>query len=78
MFPDRGVEGGAEGVINVGMLAGGLAVGVEASGGGGEPEGMSGDTKPLGVLDMMGAVARGGGQAREKVPNFLLGLGLEH
>ena len=48
-----GMEGGAEAVINVGMLAGGLAVGVEASGGGGEPEGMSGDTKPLGVVDMM-------------------------
>ena len=47
------MEGGAEGVINVGMLAGGLAVGVEASGAGGEPEGVSGDTRPLGVVDMM-------------------------
>ena len=45
--------GGVEGVINVGMLAWGLAVGVEASGGGGEPEGLSGDTRPLGVVDMM-------------------------
>ena len=33
-----GMEGGVEGVIKVGMLAEGLAVGVEASGGGGEPE----------------------------------------
>ena len=50
-----GMEGGSEGVINVGMLAGGLAGGggVEASGGGGEPNGMSGDTRPLGVVDMM-------------------------
>ena len=38
----------------VGMLAGRLAVREEASGGGGEPEGMSGDTRPLGVVDMMG------------------------
>ena len=48
-----GMEGGAEGVINVGMLGGGLAGGLEASGAGGEPEGVSGDTRPLGVLDMM-------------------------
>ena len=48
-----GMEVGAEGVINVGMLAGGLAVGVEASRGRGEPEGVSGDTRPLGVVDMM-------------------------
>ena len=68
------MEVGAEGVMNVGMLAGGLAVGVEASRGG-EPEGMSGDTRPLGVV---WAVARGGDQAREKVQKyFLLGLGLE-
>ena len=51
-----GMEGGSEVVINVGMLAGGLAGGgggVEASGGGGEPKGVSGDTRPLGVVDMM-------------------------
>ena len=48
-----GMEGGAEGVIKVGMWAEGLAVGVEASGGGGEPEAVSGDTRPLGVVDMM-------------------------
>ena len=46
-----GMEGGAEGVM--GMLAGGLARGVEASGVGGGPEGVSGDTRPLGVVDMM-------------------------
>ena len=44
----EGLEGGVEGVINVGMLAEGLAVVVEASGGCGEPEGVSGDTRPLG------------------------------
>ena len=49
----RGMEGGAEGVINVGMLTGVLAGvlggggGVEASGQGGELEGVSGDTRPL-------------------------------
>ena len=57
-FHTGGMEGGAEGVINVGMLAGGLAGGgggggVEASGVGGAPEGVSGDTRPLGVMDMM-------------------------
>ena len=48
-----GIEGGSGGVINVGMLVGGLAGGVEASGGGVEPKGVSGDTRPLGVVDMM-------------------------
>ena len=50
-----GMEGGAEGVIKLGMLAEVLegGGGVEASGGGSEPEGMSGDTRPLGVVDMM-------------------------
>ena len=43
-----GIEGGAEGVINVGMLAGGLGRGVEASGGGVEQRGVSGETRPLG------------------------------
>ena len=41
------------GVINVRMLAGGLAGGVEASGGGVDPKGVSGDTRPLGVVDVM-------------------------
>ena len=48
-----GIEGGSGGVIKVGMLAGGLAGGVEASGGSVEPKGVSGDTRPLGVVDMM-------------------------
>ena len=49
-----GTEGGAEGVIKVGMLAGILAGGgVEASAGGSEPEGVSGDTRSLGVVGMM-------------------------
>ena len=47
-----GMEGWAEGVINVGMLAGGL-VGVEAAGAEGEPEGVSGDIRPLGVVAMV-------------------------
>ena len=47
------MEGGAEGVINVGMMSGGLVWGVEASGSGGEPEGVSGDTSPLGVVEMV-------------------------
>ena len=46
-----GIEGGAEGVIKVGMVSGGLAGGVEASGAWGKPEGVSGDTSPLGVVD---------------------------
>ena len=49
----EGMEGGAEGVIIVGMWAESLSVGVEASGGGGEPEGMSGDTRSLWVVGMM-------------------------
>ena len=43
-----GIEGGAGGVIKVGMLGGGVAGGVEASGGGVGPKGVSVDTKPLG------------------------------
>ena len=49
----QGMEVGAEGVIKVGMLAGVLAGGVEASAGGSEKEGVSGDTRPLGAVDMM-------------------------
>ena len=44
---------GAEGVMKVGMVLGGLAGGVEASGAAGEPEGMSGDTRPPGAVDMV-------------------------
>ena len=49
------MEGGAEGVIKVGMLVGVLAGGwgVEASAAGSEPEGVSGDTRSLGVVGMM-------------------------
>ena len=47
------MEGGAEGVIMWGWCQGGLARGVEASGVGGKPEGVSGDTSPLGVVDMV-------------------------
>ena len=49
-----GMEGGADLLINVGMVSGGLAWGVEASVAGGEPEGVSGDTSPLGVVDLVG------------------------
>ena len=48
-----GIEGGSGGVIKVGMVEGGLVGGVEASGGGVGPKGVSGDTKPLGGVDMM-------------------------
>ena len=48
-----GMEGGTEGVIKVGMLAVVLTGGVEASAGGSEPEGVSGDTRLLGVVGMM-------------------------
>ena len=48
-----GIQGGEEGVINVGMVSGGPGMGVEASGAGGEPEGVLGDTSPLGVVDMV-------------------------
>ena len=48
-----GMVGVEEGVINVGMLAGGLAGGVEDSGAGGESEGVSGDTRPREVVDMV-------------------------
>ena len=63
-----GMEGGAEGVIKVGMLAGALARG----GGGGlsETEGVSGDTRPSGVVGMM--------MGSRRFQIFLLGLGLEH
>ena len=49
----EGMEEGVEGVIKVGMLAVVLAGGLEASAGGSESEGVSGDTRPLGVVDMM-------------------------
>ena len=48
-----GIEGGSEGVIKVGMLAGGMGGGVEHSGGGVEPKGVSADARPLGVVDMI-------------------------
>ena len=48
-----GMTVGAEGVIKVGMVSGGLAGGVEASGAVGEPEGVSGDMSPLGAVDMV-------------------------
>ena len=73
-----GIEGGSGGEIKVGMLEGGLAGGVEASGGVVGPKGVSGDTKSLGGgggVDMMVVVeARPG----SRFQNFLLGLGLEH
>ena len=63
------MEGGSEGVIRVGMLAGGMGRGEEASGGGAEPKSVSGDTRPLGSVDMMVKRWR-------PVPNFFW-LGLE-
>ena len=73
------MEGGPEGVINVGMLAGGLAGGgggVEVYGVGHEPDGVSGDKRPP-WWTLWWGVARGGGQAREKVPkNFRVRVGM--
>ena len=67
------MEGGAEGVINVGMLAGGLAGVVEASGAGGKPEVVSGDTRPLEVVDMVvGSSKRWRPGSREGSKNFFL------
>ena len=48
-----GMDGGAEGVIKVGMLAGALVGGIGASTGRSETEGVSGDTRPSGVVGMM-------------------------
>ena len=51
-----GMTVGAEGLMKVGMVSGGLAgvcVCVEASEAAGEPEGVSGDTRPLGAVDMV-------------------------
>ena len=48
-----GIEGGAGGVIKVGMVEEGLTGGEEASEGVVLSKGVSGDTKPLGGVDMM-------------------------
>ena len=48
-----GVMVGAEGVIKVGMVSGWPGRGVEASGAAGEQEGVSGDTRPLGAVDIV-------------------------
>ena len=48
-----GIDGGSGGEIKVGMLAGGLAGGVEATGGVVGPKDVSGDKRSLEVLDMM-------------------------
>ena len=48
-----GIMVGAEGVMKVGMVAGSLAEGVEASGAAGEPEVVSGDMSPQEAVDMV-------------------------
>ena len=48
-----GMEGGAEGVTNMGMVSEGLGRGVDVSVIGGDPEGVPEDTSPLGVVDMV-------------------------
>ena len=55
-----GIEGGSEGVIKVGMVEGGLAGGVEASGGVGGQKRVRGH-KPTGVGGGGGGVGGGGG-----------------
>ena len=53
MFPDRRDGGRVRGGDKGGDVGRGPGRGVEASAGGSEPEGVSGDTRPLGVVDMM-------------------------
>ena len=64
MFPNRWNDSrgrrGDKGGDGVRGLAGGGG-GVEASGAAGEPEGVSGDTRPLGQWTLGGVVARGSG-----------------
>ena len=77
-----GIDEGSGGEMNAGILGGGRAGGgggVEASGGVVEAKGVSGDTRPLGVVDMMVGRSEGvrPGQEVPKKGFFLLGLGLE-
>ena len=51
------MEEGAEGVIKVGMLVGALAGPLVASVRGRETEGVSGDTRPSGVVGMMTGIS---------------------
>ena len=44
----------AEGTTMMGMVSGGLGVSVEASESAEGPEGVLGDTRPLGAVDMVG------------------------
>ena len=53
MFPDRREGGRVRGGDKGGDVGRGPDRGVDASAGGSEPEGVSGDTRPLGVVDMM-------------------------
>ena len=53
MFPYRRDGGRGRGGDKGGDIGRGAGKVVEASAGGSEPEGVSGDTRPLGVVDMM-------------------------
>ena len=53
MFPYRRDGGRGRGGDKGGDVGRGPGRGVEASAGGSEPEGVPGDTRPLGVVDMM-------------------------
>ena len=53
MFPDRRDGGRVRGGDKGGDVGRGPGRGVEACAGGMGPEGVSGDTRPLGVVDMM-------------------------
>ena len=81
MFPNRWNGGRGRGGDNYGDDVSGPGRGVvEASGAGGEPEGWSGDTRPLGLWTWCGVVARGRGPgSKERSLKFLvsLELGLE-
>ena len=48
-----GIRVGAEGVMKGGMVSWGMTGVVEASGAAGEAEGLSGDTRSLGAVDMV-------------------------
>ena len=53
MFPDRRDGGRVRGGDKGGDVGRDPGRGLEASAGGSGPEGVSGDTRPLGVVDMM-------------------------
>ena len=81
MFPYRGNGGRGRGCDKCGDVGRGPGRGVEASGAGGKPEVVSGDTRPLEVVDMVVGMSyrwRPGSREGSQKNIFLIGLGLEH